>query len=176
MKRIYIDDAPDDIAFFTGIEVEHTPAHGAKTLFVIGIQDIARIKAHVESERCEHIYLGANQSFNPGIWQDGGSHESDAWDEMIRNVLDLGFLVTLDFDVKHIEWVCEGGYVENNNFIPQISVKIPYIGLLGYNATLKIDDKDFDSTNPGVWCHPVHSLMSRSVFTDWKKYKKDKPL
>lgn len=176
MKRIYIDNASDDIEFFTGTEVEHTPAFGMKTLFVVGVKNASLIEKHAKEHGCEHIYLGANQSFDPGDWHNGGSLESEAWNAMIGAVLDLDYWVTLDFDVKHVEWVCEGGYAEKNRFIPQISVKIPYIGLLGYNATLKIDDKDFDATNPGVWCHPLHELQSRKVFTDWTKYKKDSPI
>jgi len=50
---------------------------------------------------------------------------------------------------------------------------MPYIDLLGYNACVKIDDKDFDSTNPGVWVHKVHDLKTRDTFTDWSKYTTD---
>jgi len=69
--------------------------------------------------------------------------------------------------------VLECGYTEYNRFIPMISVKMPYIDLLGYNACVKIDDKDFDSTNPGVWVHKVHDLKTRDTFTDWSKYTTD---
>ena len=34
-------------------------------------------------------------------------------------------------------------------------------------------EKDFQATNPGVWCHSLHDLQNRSVFTDWSKYTKD---
>jgi hypothetical protein len=176
MERDYNDGVKSNVEFFTGVEVEHTPAHGLKTLFVVGVHGAATIAAHARAEECSHIYLGANQSFDPGIWQDGGSRESDAWDGMIKDVLALGYMTTLDFDSKHIEWVCEGGYCENDLFIPQISVKLPYIRLLNYNATLKIDDKDYKATNPGVWCHSVHELMDRKVFTSWDKYTKDEAL
>jgi hypothetical protein len=54
-----------------------------------------------------------------------------------------------------------------------ISVKLPSLQLLGYNATIKLDDKDFAATNPGVWCHQLHDLKDRKVFTDWSKYTKD---
>jgi hypothetical protein len=55
-----------------------------------------------------------------------------------------------------------------------ISVKLPYIQQLGYNATIKLDDKDFAASNPGVWCHSLHSLTKREgVFTDWSKYTND---
>jgi hypothetical protein len=54
-----------------------------------------------------------------------------------------------------------------------ISVKIPYLTQLNYNATIKIDDKGFEATNPGVWTHQLHDLMKREKFTDWDQYKDD---
>jgi hypothetical protein len=54
-----------------------------------------------------------------------------------------------------------------------ISVKLPYIKQFNYNATLKLDDIDFDSTNPGVWTHSLHKLMDRRKFTPWTDYSKD---
>jgi len=151
-----------------GLEVEKTPAYGTKTLFISGIQPIDIIKNLATTHECQHIYLGANMSFDPSV--------SDAWDHMIKSVLELELLTTLDFDVKHVEWVLEGCYAEHDNFIPQISVKIPYIEQLRYNATLKIDDKDFKASNPGVWCHSLHDLLDRKAFTPWNKYTKDEPL
>jgi hypothetical protein len=75
--------------------------------------------------------------------------------------------------VSAAEDVLEYGFCEHNNFIPMISVKLPYIQQLGYNAIIKLDDKDFKASNPGVWCHSVHDLQNRTVFTDWSKYTKD---
>ena len=57
--------------------------------------------------------------------------------------------------------------------IIMISVKLPSIDKLNYNATLKIDDTDFEHSNPGVWCHSVHNLQKRNLFTDWSKYTQD---
>ena len=54
-----------------------------------------------------------------------------------------------------------------------ISVKMPHIRLFNYNATVKIDDKGFKESNPGVWCHSLHSLQNRENFTDWSKYTSD---
>ena len=88
-------------------------------------------------------------------------------------MLEEGIWITLDFDVSLTESVLECGFTEYDNFIPMISVKLPYIGQLGYNATLKIDDKDFKASNPGVWCHSVHDLQTRKTFTDWTKYTQD---
>jgi hypothetical protein len=92
---------------------------------------------------------------------------------MVEGCLQQGFLCTLDIDVKSAEGLAESTLVEYNNFIPMISVKLPYIQLLGYNATIKLDDKDFRASNPGVWCHSLHELRSRTTFTDWSKYTKD---
>ena len=97
---------------------------------------------------------------------------------MLRSGLggDHYYMCTLDIDVACAEGLLEGPLTEYNNFIPMLSVKLPYIKQLGYNATLKLDDKDFRATNPGVWCHNIHDLQDRSVFTDWSKYTKDETL
>jgi len=162
----------DNVVFFTGTEVEHTPAFGKKTLFVVGLQTADDIAAHMQG--CEHIYFGANQSF-PKI--DTNDYVKwTQWENMILPFLQKGYLCTLDIDVGCVEGLLESSLTEDHNFIPMISVKIPYIGQLGYNATLKLDDKDFAATNPGVWCHSIHELQNRDHFTDWSKYTKDETL
>jgi hypothetical protein len=95
---------------------------------------------------------------------------------MVQDCLESGYLCTLDLDVSCAEGLVESALVEFNNFIPMISVKLPYIQMLGYNATIKFDDKDFRATNPGVWCHSLHDLRDRKVFTDWSKYTKDEAI
>ena len=156
-------------SLFVGTEVEHSPAHGAKTLFVVGIQPTELIEAAYIAHRCEHIYFGANQSFAP----DSTADFYTPFESMIFYFLNKNYLCTLDFDVSNVEEVLESGFSEFHNFIPMISVKLPYINQLGYNATLKIDDKDFAATNPGVWCHSLHRLQYRNAFTSWSKYTKD---
>ena len=163
MKRDYDQGTKEDVTMFVGTEVEHTPQYGKKTLFVVGIQNVEDIVATAEEQGCKHIYLGANMSWN----------KDESWDAMVFPLLKDGYWVTLDFPVQDIEWVLESGYTEYNRFIPMISVKMPYIDLLGYNACLKVDDKDFDATNPGVWVHKVHDLKTRDSFTDWSKYTTD---
>jgi hypothetical protein len=169
----------ESVRFFVGTEVEHTPAFGMKTLFVVGIQDPAEIHAKALAYKCDHIYFGANQSFSK---LDTNSKEWKLWEDMVSVMLRSGlggdhyYMCTLDIDVSCAEGLLEGPLVDYNNFIPMISVKLPYIKLLGYNATLKLDDKDFRATNPGVWCHNIHDLQDRSVFTDWSKYTKDETL
>jgi hypothetical protein len=159
----------NNVSLFVGTEVEHTLAYQLKTLFVIDIQSIELIEAAYLAHQCEHIYFGANHSFAPN----GTNNYFKLWEEMITHFLKKDRLCTLDFDVADVENVLECGFTEYCNFIPMISVKLPYINQLGYNATLKLDDKDFDATNPGVWCHSVHDLQNRQVFTNWSKYTKD---
>ena len=164
-------DGHKDVSFFIGTEVEHTPAFGKRTLFVVGLQDSQIIQQEAKNNDCEHIYFGANQSF-PAL----AINDADAWREweiMIQDCLTAGWLCTLDLDHAQAEGLLESGLVEFHNFIPMISVKLPYIRQFGYNATLKIDDRDFAATNPGVWCHSLHNLQKQSVFTDWSKYTKD---
>ena len=163
--------------FFIGTEVEHTPAYGKKTLFVVGIQDYHRIleiilDSKLHSEPIEHVYFGANMSF-PNLAVNNGE-KWGKWEKMIFSVMEQAdIMCTLDVDVSCVEGLAESGLCENHNFIPMISVKVPYAQLLGYNATIKLDDQDFRATNPGVWCHSLHQLQSRRTFTDWSKYTKD---
>jgi hypothetical protein len=161
-----------DTKFFYGTEVEHTPALGKKTLFVVGVQSVDDIAANIQG--CEHMYFGANQSF-PKIDTNDYVKWSQ-WENMIKPFLDRDYLCTLDIDVSCVEGLLESALVEYHNFIPMISVKLPYIRQLGYNATLKLDDRDFAATNPGVWCHSIHELQNRDHFTDWSKYIKDETL
>ena len=160
----------NSVSLFVGTEVEHSPAYGQKTLFVIDIQPQELIEAAVVVHKCTHIYFGANQSF-PKI--DTNSAEWTRWENMIFPFLSRGYWCTLDIDINQLEGLLESGLTEHNKFIPMISVKLPYIQQLGYNATIKLDDTNFAHSNPGVWCHSVHSLTDRSIFTDWSQYTKD---
>jgi len=169
----------ENVNFFVGTEVERTPAFGKRTLFVVGIQpltEIVRLLAENNSytdntKHIEHIFFGANHSFHPADrleWQ--------RWESMIEPFLCDSYLCSLDIPVTHVEEFNDGSLCEYNNFIPQIRVSIPYTKLWNYNTMLKIDDKDFNATNPGVWCHSLHGLMSRRTFTSWDDYKQDKKL
>ena len=163
----------DSVRFFFGKEVEHTPAYDMDTLFVVGVHSVEDIKsalAHTTYET-DHIYFGANMSFpNPPV---NDFHTWTLWEDMIKPLLKTGLLCTLDIDSTSVEGLCESGLTEYHNFIPMISVKLPYMSQLGYNATIKLDDRDFAATNPGVWCHSLHTLQNREVFTPWSRYTKD---
>jgi hypothetical protein len=162
----------NDVSFFIGTEVEHTPAFGLRTLFVVGLQDPEIVWQEFHNNDCEHIYFGANQSF-PALDINDGEGWQD-WEYMVRYCLEkLPNYCTLDLDHAQAEGLLESSLVEFHNFIPMISVKLPYIRQFGYNATIKLDDKDFAATNPGVWCHSLHDLQNSRVFTNWSKYTKD---
>lgn len=172
-------DGHDQVSFFIGTEVEHSPAFGQNTLFVVGVQPVDTIKSVLNdrnnlldnSKHITHIYFGANQSF-PNLHVNNGG-EWAKWETMIHYFLDRDYWCTLDVDIASVEGLAESGLPERNRFIPMISAKVPYIRLLGYNATLKLDDVDFNHSNPGVWCHSLHDLQNRAQFTDWSKYTKD---
>lgn len=161
------------VKYFVGFEVEHTICYGKKTLFVVGVQPVDEILKLAKENDCDHVYFGTSQSFNP---MDISHKEYKPWDEMILTCLKNDLWVTLDFDVKHTEGVHESGYCEHARFVPMISVKLPYISLFNYNATLKIDDITWGKTNPGVWTHHLPTLMTRDNYTHWDQYTNDKEI
>jgi len=170
MKRDYESGVLDTPTMFTGVEVEKTPAFGMQTLFVDGIQDIETILEYYNKLDCTHIFFGANHSYSPSE-----ADEFEAWDKYILEFVKEGYLCSLDIpSTINLEWFLDGGLVEYDNFIPQIRVVVPYVKQWNYNTMVKIDDKDFKASNPGVWCHSLHDLMDREKFTDWGKYGLDK--
>ena len=166
MKRNYTTGSADNIQFFTGVEVEHTPAFGMKTLFITGVHPVDEIESYRQG--CEHLFFGANHSFNPK-----SAEEWTSWEEMILHFLDKDYLCSLDIPLSAVEEFNDTNLNECDNFIPQIRVPIPYIKLWNYNTMIKIDDKDFKATNPGVWTHSLHTLMERKKFTSWDQYSSD---
>ena len=168
-----IREGHDNVSFFVGNEVEHTPAFGRVTLFVVGVQSNEEIHKRIDNNPygISHIYFGANQSFPKLAVNDANGWQE--WENMIKYWLDQDIMCTLDVDVSCVEGLLEGALCEHHNFVPMISVKLPYLQQLGYNATIKLDDRDFKATNPGVWCHSLHNLKDRAVYTDWSKYTQD---
>ena len=166
MKRDYADGVKDDVTYFTGYEVEKTPAYDMDTLFVVGCRPLEEVIDKAKQNNVEHIYLGANHSFVP----------KEDWDTLVFGLLDKNFWVTLDYDVKYHDWVLESGFNERHKFISILSVKLPYVNQLNYNACIKIDDTDFKFSNPGVWVHQIHDLLERKKFTSWSEYEEDNPV
>ena len=159
------------VIYFVGTEVENTAMKNEKTLFVVGVRPVEEIVKHATDNNLRHLYFGTSQSFQPKSQEDWRK-----WDAMITPLLKQGYWVTLDFGVEFANDIHEEGWNEFFTFIPMISVKLPYIKLYNYNATLKIDDTTWGHSNPGVWCHPLDTLKSREVYTDWKDYIGDTPI
>jgi hypothetical protein len=160
-----------NVVYFTGYEVEHTVCYGMKTLFVVGTPPLEEILEEAKKDlEIKQIYFGTSQSFNPSSYE-----EWKTWDNRIKGCLDQGYWVTLDFDVKYAEEIHEDGWCENRRFVPMISVKLPYISLYNYNATLKLDDRTWGATNTGVWTHHLNSLMNKENYTHWDQYTQDTP-
>ena len=172
MNRDYESGQSDSAEFFVGNEVEHTPAYGMKTLFVVGVKNLEEIEQHLTDD-IKHIFFGANHSFRPR-WNDHA--EWKLWEDMITYFLERGLWCSLDIPMAAVEEFNDGGLNEYDRFIPQIRVPIPYIKLWNYNTMIKIDDRDFRATNPGVWTHSLHKLQDRACFTDWDCYKNDEVL
>ena len=158
-NRIYSNSK--ESSFFIGREVEKTPRHGDLTLFVIGTPELNSITQKAKENNINHIYLGANMSFEP----------SEEFNKLAIELLDLGYWVTLDIYVSHINTIYK--FCSYTNFIPMISVKVPGIDLLNSNTCVKIDDIGFSETNSGVWVHNLNDLKTEEKFTDWSKYKDD---
>ena len=77
----------ENVNFFVGTEVEKTPAFGKTTLFVVGIQPIDDVTYHFSKhpDGIEHIFFGANHSFNPQ-----NRLEWQRWESMIEFFLEKG--------------------------------------------------------------------------------------
>ena len=168
MEREYSTGTTNNVKYFVGKEVEHTPAYGLKTLFVVGTHSPIRIVNSATDESCEHIYFGANMSFM--------GTRLHAWQDMIEHALRNDFWVTVDFDITHwtnLRYTFFRQFLDNDKFIPMISTKLPDLTMLGSNATIKVDDVDFNETNKGVWCISKDSMISNAKFTDWKAYEDD---
>lgn len=171
MKRNYDTGILTDIDFFIGTEIEQTPAHGLNTLFVVGCHTDKIIESKLKKFKdIKHIYFGANKSIK------NSKNALVCYFEMVRVFLKKEYLCTLDIPIHYIELLHESGLCEYHNFIPMLSVELPYTNLFNYNTCIKIDDKDFKASNPGVWVHRLHDLMDTDKFTDWAKYSGDKIL
>ena len=78
----------EQVDFFVGTEVEHSPALGHPTLFVVGIQDSSRVMNLAQANKCSHIYFGANQSF-PKLEVNAGNAWRP-WERMVQDCLERG--------------------------------------------------------------------------------------
>lgn len=169
MKRDYTDGVKEDVVFFTGTEVEKTPTYGLKTLFVVGMQDADKISELAINNECNHIYLGANHSLT--------YIEYETYYPLVQTIntlLKKDFHVTLDIRASS-----GGNFTElltNEKFTIVYALPVESIMSMRGNIVVKIDDKDFKATNPGVWCWSVRDMIQDEHFTEWGEYTKDESI
>ena len=167
MKREYANTNELVTAdFFYGNEVEKTSMYGKPTLFVVGLKSADEVQQYVK--QVSHIFFGANHSFNPE-----NDTEAKQWNDLIQHFINLGYYCSLDIPVSCIDKLASMPVAEHNWFVPQIRVPIPNAVKMNYRTTIKIDDIGFNQTNPGVWVHQLHDLLTRNRFTDWSNYNGD---
>jgi hypothetical protein len=179
----FVRKGHEGVKFFVGPEVEKTPADGKKTLFVVGLQDTAKVEKLARENKTPHIFLSANRSFDSvekvnGVYKVGNTLASD-WEKQIHYLLDKGFTVSLDYPAHKHVYVLEilnRGIWQSRNFIPILSVAIPHVNTSSINLTVKIDDSNFMATNPGVWCMNHTEVTDSNRFTSWHEYADDLPL
>ena len=177
MERTYSTGVSSNVKFFTGVEVEHTPAYDMKTLFVTGLQSTSIIQEYLYSSKVKHIFFGANHSFSDRVFV-------EEWIEMIECFLKQGYWCSLDIPLELAKYIKESNLNNYAKFIPQLRVVIPDVASWNVNTTVKIDDIGFNKTNSGVWVHQLKKLTveddhlndTNSTFTSWKMYRNDKPL
>jgi len=169
MDRDYKTGKSDSVGIFSGIEIEHTPAYGKQTLFLARNDLIfGQIVQLAKKENAEAIYFGANRSF---------MHNIVNTQQLIKRLMDEGYWCTIDYqynvhtDVK--ERFAEIWHEEK--FIPFCSIIFPK-SEDDDNLCIKVDDIDFNKTNPGVWTMSMKDFKDKAGFTKWDDYKKDEPI
>ncbi len=170
-NRPYKDGTHNDVVYYVGVNVEKTLAYGHQTLFLNEVRPGKMVIDIAHDRGCTHIYIGAGGSFRP-VGADGW----DVYSVLVAELTEAGFLVTMEHNLTQSEWFLESGFSENNMVIPVLSIEIPYIMQYGHNSCLKITDKSFDATNPGVWVHSYNDVTKPEAFTHWSRYKDDLPV
>ena len=95
----------------------------------------------------------------------------------MMNLMDAGYYVTIDYPHSlHEEVKKRFGLVwKNEKFIPFCSIIFPN-SEDDDQLCIKVDDVDFNKTNPGVWSMSMNHFKQTAGFTAWKEYKQDQPI
>ena len=169
MDRDYKTGKSDSVGIFSGFEVEHTPAFGKKTLF-LAINDLLfdQIVDLAQEVNAEAIYFGANRSF---------MHNIVNTPQLIKRLMDKGYWCTIDYQYS-VHKDVKQNFLEiwnEEKFIPFCSIIFPD-SEQDNNLCIKVDDVDFNKTNPGVWTMTMDHYKQSSGYTSWEEYKQDEPL
>ena len=171
MERFYNNGffANDEVKIFVGKEIEHTPAYGEKTLF-LARNDLTtdQIIELAELNACEAIYFGANRKY---------MHNHGMQFSQMKKLLEAGYYVTVDYPYSLHQQVKEKfkDIWKQEKFIPFCSIIFPD-SEDDDQLCIKVDDVDFNKTNPGVWTMSMNHFKQTAGFTSWNEYKSDQPL
>jgi len=169
MKRNYSTGIKKDVTVFSGIEVEHTPAYGLQTLF-LARNDLTfdQIQELAVLSNAEAIYYGANRSYIHGHFMQV---------PQIMKFLEHGYYVTVDYPFELHQLVSQKFALlwKHEKFIPFCSIIMPD-SEEDSSVCFKIDDIDFNKTNPGVWTMSMKDFKDKAGFTKWDDYKQDEPM
>ena len=169
MKRIYSTGTKKDVTVFSGLEIEHTPAYGLQTLF-IARNDLTfdQIQELAVLSNAEAIYYGANRSYVHGHYMQV---------PQIMKFLEHGYYVTVDYPFELHQMVGQKFALiwKHEKFIPFCSIIMPD-SEEDSSLCFKIDDIDFNKTNPGVWTMNMKDFKDKAGFTKWDEYIKDEPI
>jgi len=169
MKRIYSTGIKKDVTVFSGIEVEYTPAHGKQTLF-LARNDLTfdQIQECAVMANAEAIYYGANRSYIHGHFMQV---------PQIMKFLEHSYYVTVDYPFELHQLVSQKFALvwKHEKFIPFCSIIMPD-SEEDTSLCFKIDDIEFNKTNPGVWTMSMKDFKDKAGFTKWDEYKTDEPM
>ena len=169
MLRDYKSGPKDNVKVFYGIEVEHTPAYGKQTLF-LARNDLTfdQIQELAVSANAEAIYYGANKCYMHNHYQQV---------PQIVKLLEHGYYVTVDYPFELHQMVNQKFALcwKDPKFIPFCSIVMPD-SEEDTSLCFKIDDIEFNKTNPGVWTMSMKDFKDKAGYTKWDDYKQDEPI
>jgi hypothetical protein len=169
MLRDYSTGYKEDVNVFSGIEIEHTPAYGKQTLF-LARNDLTfdQILSLCVASNAEAVYFGANRTY---------MHNHAMQLAQIHQLLDRGYWVTVDYPFELHQLVAKKFSTcwRKDRFIPFCSIIFPHTEE-DDNLCFKVDDVDFNKTNPGVWSMTMKNFKQQAGFTKWDEYKQDEPI
>ena len=169
MKRTYKSGIKNNVKVFSGLEIEHTPAYGKQTLF-LARNDLTfdQIQELAVLSNAEAIYYGANRSYIHSYFQQV---------LQVIKFIEHGYYVTVDYPFELHQMVSQKYALtwKHEKFIPFCSIIMPD-SEEDTSLCFKIDDVDFNKTNPGVWTMSMKNFKSKAGYTVWDDYKKDEPI
>jgi hypothetical protein len=95
----------------------------------------------------------------------------------INRLLNDGYYVTIDYQYNIHDEVKKrySAVWQHEKFIPFCSIVFENTEE-DTRMCFKIDDVDFNKTNPGVWTMSMNHFKQSSGFTSWKEYTQDEPI